>query len=144
MVKSFTAQMRSFAEIKKHDMRYVAMESFQDVLEGAQTPQRGMSVGATSFVEGKIPVAEGDLINSLSVDGGATDKDSYITAIAGFTIGQDMRFAWTAPHAMKMEQGFTGTDASGNEYNQQGRHFVGKNAARFQEFVDKHVKEVRK
>lgn len=144
MTKSFRAQVRDFAELSKRNMRYVATESIQDVVEAAQTPQRGITKGATSFVEGKIPVAEADLINSLSVDGGATGKDSYVVAIAGYEIGDNYRFAWTAEHAMRMEQGFTGKDSLGREYNQAGRHFVGKNAARFPEFVEKHVREVKK
>ena len=143
-MKTFTAQVRDFAKLTKQNMIYVASESIQDVLEGAQTPQRGISAGATSFVEGKIPVAKGDLINSLSVDGGAAGKDSYSVVIAGYDLGDNMRFVWTAAHAMRMEMGFTGTDSKGRTFNQQGRHFVGKNAAKFQEFVDKHVKEVRR
>ena len=144
MVKSFSAQVRDFATLTKRNMRYVATESIQDVVEAAQTPQRGITKGATSFVEGKIPVAEADLINSLSVDGGATGKDAYVVAIAGFDLGDTLRFAWTAPYALRIEQGFTGTDALGRKFNQAGRHFVGKNAARFPEFVKKHAAEVKK
>lgn len=144
MAKSFTAQIRNFAKLSKRNMRYVAAASIQDVVEAAQTPQVGISKGATSFVEGKIPVAEGDLINSLSVDGGSPGAESYVTAIAGFDIGDTMHFAWTEPYAMRIEAGFTGVDSLGREYNQAGRHFVGANAARFSDFVKDRVKEVRR
>ena len=144
MAKSFTAQIEAFADLTARNMRYVAAQSIQDVLEAAQTPQLGISKGATSFVDGKIPVAENTLINSLAMDGGAEAPDAYVAAIAGFEVGDVMRFAWTAPHAMRMEAGFTGTDSLGRTYNQAGRHFVGKNAERFSEFVDARVAEVRK
>ena len=143
MTKTFTAQVRDFGKLTKKQMKFVAAESIQDVLEAAQTPQLGLTKGATSFVEGKIPVAEADLINSLEV-GGVTGEDAYVTAIAGYGLGDNMRFAWTAPHAMRMEQGFTGIDELGREYDQPGRHFVGANAANFSEFVAARTKEVRK
>lgn len=141
--KSFTAQLAEFEKLTTQNLKYVASESVQDVLEAAQTPQRGISKGATSFVEGKIPVAESDLINSLTSDG-TEGAESYTVAIAGYEIGDSMEFTWTAPHAMRMEMGFTGTDSLGREYNQEGRHFVGANARRFPEFVEKRAKEIRK
>ena len=142
--KSFTAQLEAFEKLTVQNLKYVASESIQDVMEAAQTPQRGITKGATSFVEGKIPVAESDLINSLSTDGGAEDPTSYTVAIAGYDVGDVMSFAWTAPHAMRMELGFTGTDSLGRTYNQAGRHFVGANARRFPEFVKERAKEVQK
>lgn len=142
--KSFTAQLDEIIGMTKRDMRYVAAESIQDVVEGAQTPQLAISKGATGFVEGKIPVAEADLINSLSVNGGATGKDAYSVAIAGYQLGDNMRFAWTSEYAYRIELGFTGTDELGRTYNQPGRHFVGKNAEKFVEFVEKRAAEVRR
>ena len=148
MAKSFTAQIRDWAKLTKQNMRYVATESIQDVLEAAQTPQLGITKGATSFVEGKIPVAEADLINSLvsGLNGsvGAPSATSYTVAIGSMQLGDMARFAWTAEHAMRMEHGFTGTDALGRSYNQAGRHFVAVNAARFEEFVKARVREVKK
>ncbi|MGB0854235.1 MAG: hypothetical protein ACPGSI_13160 [Pikeienuella sp.] len=143
MVKSFTAQLEDIEDLVLADMRYVAAESIQDVMEAAQTPQLAMSKGATSFEEGKIPVAEAELINSLTSEG-ATGADSYTVAIAGFEIGDSLEFAWTAPHARRIELGFTGTDELGREFDQPGRHYMGANARRFSEFVDQRAKEVRK
>lgn len=143
MTKSFSASIKGFRDLTVRNMRYVAAESIQDVLEAAQTPQLGMSKGATSFVEGKIPVADADLINSLSVDGGTPNKESYVTAIAGYELGDNMQFAWTSEYAYRIELGFTGSDALGRQYNVPGRHFVGKNAARFSEFVAARVAEVQ-
>lgn len=135
MTKTFTAQIEAFRDLTLKNMRYVAASAIQDVLEAAQTPQLAMAQGATSVEPGKIPVDTSTLINSLAVDGGATGADAYQVAIAGFEIGDTMRFAWTAPYAMRIEVGW-GTYA--------GAHFVGVNAARFSEFVDNRVAEVRK
>lgn len=135
MTKTFTAQVAAFRDMTVKNMRYVASQAIQDVLEAAQTSQVAMAKGATSVEPGKIPVADSTLINSLSVDGGAAAPDAYVAAISGFEIGDVMRFAWTAPYAMRIEVGW-GTYP--------GAHFVGVNAARFPGFVEDRVKEVRK
>lgn len=133
---SFSASVADFAKMTSKRMKTVMQDSIYDVLEAAQTPQRGISVGATSYVEGKIPVAESDLIRSLvselngSAIGGASEF-SYQLAIAQMDPGDVARFAWTAEHALPMELGWTAS--LGNEVG--GRHFVGKNAARWQDFV---------
>ena len=143
----FAQQVKALADVAKKDMRYVAAEAIQDVMEAAQTTQLGISRGATSFEVGKIPVDTADLVNSLvsSVDGApvASGAASYSTAIAGFEIGDTLQFAWTMEYALRIEHGFTGTDELGRQYNQPGRHFVGANAARFPEFVEARVREVR-
>ena len=139
MSQSFTAQLEDFAKLTKTNMEYVAKQSIQDVLEAAQTTQLGMTKGATSFEVGKIPVAEAELVNSLTSEG-ATGADSYTVAIAGMEIGDVLRFAWTAPHSLPMELGFTAK----NGRQVPGRHFVGANAARFSEFVKAREAEVSK
>lgn len=148
MTKTFAAQIQGFADLTKRNLKYVAVESIQDVVEAAQTPQPSVKRTGGTFQEGKIPVDTSELINSL-ISGsngsfGPEGADSYAVALAGYELGDYMRFGWTAPHAMRMEAGFTGTDAIGRTYNQPGRHFVGANAARFSEFVMKHALEVRK
>lgn len=132
MAKTFTAQLEDIEKLVIADMRYVASESIQDVADAMQTPARGISKGGALEV-GKIPVADAELINSLSTDGGAPSADSYVVAIAGFEIGDSMSFSYTAPHAMIKEVG-NGKMA--------GWHFVGMNARRFPEFVEKRAKEV--
>ena len=131
MAKSFTAQLKDIEKMTVKNMRYVAAEAIQDVMEAAMTPSRGVTKGGT-FEQGKIPVAEAELINSLTSDG-VEGKDSYTVAIAGFDIGDTLQFSWTAPHALSVEVGTS---------KMQGRHFVGANARRFPEFVAKRAKEV--
>jgi len=143
MTKSFTAQVKDWADLTKESLRYVAVNAISDVMEAAQTPQLAISKGATSFVVGKIPVAEAELINSLQVNDGASGPAVYETALLDFEIGEIIRFSWTAPYAYMIEVGFVGEDSLGRTRNQAGRHFVGANAARFSEFVNKRVAEVR-
>lgn len=143
MTKTFTAQLADFQRLTIKNMNYVMRSSISDVFVAAQTTQIGITQGATSFVEGKIPVGDtAELVNSLTVDG-ATGPESYVVAIAGMQMGELKRFGWTAPHARRIEAGFTGQDSLGRQYNVPGRHFVGKNAARFSEFVDNRMMKVR-
>lgn len=148
MAKTFAAQLNDFANLTKQNLKYVAINAIQDIVEAAQTPQPSVKRTGGSFQEGKIPVDTAELINSLisGANGsfGPEAADSYAVALAGYDLGDYMRFAWTAPHAMRIEAGFTGTDAMGRYYNQAGRHFVGANAARFSEFVQKYATEVRR
>lgn len=145
----FADSVKARIKVAKADMKFVAAESIQDVVRAAQTTQLGITRGATSFEEGKIPVGEtSDLVNSLasSVNGSSSGQGaaSYETAILSFEIGDTLQFEWPVEHAMRMEYGFTGTDKLGRKYNQPGRHFVGANVARFPEFVEKRVAEVKR
>lgn len=139
MAKTFTAQIQAFADLTKQNLKYVAVNAIQDVMESAQTPQPSVKRTGGTFQEGKIPVDTAELINSLisGANGsfGPQAADSYAVALAGYDLGDYMRFGWTAPYAMHVELG-TGRMA--------GRHFVGANAARFSQFVEKYAREVRK
>lgn len=147
MAKSLKAQLDDFTRKTARRMRYVAVNSFQDVMEAVQTPQPSVKRTGGTFEIGKIPVDEADLINSLiaGLNGhyGNAGPDAYVTALAGMEIGDTVHFTWTAPYARRIESGFTGTDSLGRSYNVAGRHFVGANAARFPQFVAKRESEVR-
>jgi len=132
MSRSFTAQLANIERLTVKKLKYVASEAIQDVMEAVMTPSVGITKGGT-FEEGKIPVAEAELINSLTSNG-TPGADSYTVAIAGFDIGDTLKFAWTAPHSLAVE---TGTS------KMPGRHFVGVNARKFPEFVAARVKEVQ-
>lgn len=145
MTKSFTAQLDEIIDLTIEGMEYVMRQSIQDVVEGAQTTQIGITQGASSFVEGKIPVGlTAELVNSLSVDGGAEGADSYVVKIAGMEIGDSLEFKWSAPHAMRIENGFTGADSLGRNYNVPGRFFVTRNAEKFADHVKRRAAEVRR
>lgn len=141
--KSFEAQLITATINILEDAREVASESIQDVMEAMQTSATGISKGGTLEV-GKIPVAEKELIGSLSSNGGPESADSYVLAISGYELGDTMSFAYGADHAMRKELGFKGKDGLGREFDQEGWHFMGTAARRFPEFVEKRAKEVRR
>jgi hypothetical protein len=137
----FAADVSQLVKKTEDRLRYVALQSIQDVMEAAQQPQLGITKGATSFVEGKIPVAEGELRGSLKAEllGGASalGPDSYAVVLSGYEVGDTMRFTWTARHALPMELGFTAR----NGRQVPGRFFVTRNAERFSSFVAARVAE---
>jgi len=140
--KTFTAQLADIADLTVEAIEYTMRQSISDVLVGAQTTQVGFGQGATSFVEGKIPVDSSDLLKSLTVDG-AEGADVSVK-IQGMEIGDTMEFAWTVPYARRIEYGFTGTDSLGRTYAVPGRFFVSVNAAKFPDHVKRRASEVRR
>jgi len=140
--KTFTAQLADFEKLTMQNLKYVATEAIQDVVSAAQTTQRGITMGATSFVEGKIPEGKTKTLKNSLTSNGTEGVASYTVAIGAYEVGDTLTFAWTAPYALRMELGFTGEDSKGRTYNQAGRHFVGANARRFPEFVAKRALEV--
>jgi len=141
--KTFTAQLENFEKLTKQNLKYVAVEAIQDVVSEAQTAQRGITLGATSFVEGKIPEGKTKNLKNSLTSNGTEGETSYTVALGAYDIGDTLTFAWTAPYALRMELGFTGEDSKGRTYDQAGRHFVGANARKFPEFVAARVKEVQ-
>jgi len=142
--KTFTAQLADFEKLTMQNLKYVATEAIQDVVSAAQTTQRGITMGATSFVEGKIPEGKTKTLKNSLTSNGTEGVASYTVAIGAYEVGDTLTFAWTAPYALRMELGFTGEDSKGRTYNQAGRHFVGANARKFPEFVSARAKEVSK
>lgn len=143
--QTFAADVSKFAELTQQKLRKIAMDSISDVMEGAMASAKGITAGGTR-IEGRIPVVSGDLINSLTSGiggaGGAVGAMSYATVIAGMEIGDTLTFVWNIEYAARIEFGFTGTDAAGRTYQQQGWHFVGWNAARWPEIVENNVRLV--
>ena len=138
MAKKFRAQIEDIADLTAKQLAAVVVDSVQDVLDGAQTPQLGVTAGGEGFVIGKIPVAEKDLIQSLEVGyNGAYQQSGADVSLsaAQFSLGDTINARWTAAYALRIELGFSGTDELGREYSQEGRHFLGHNAAKFAQFV---------
>jgi len=140
--KTFTAQLADIEKLTVEAIEYTMRQSISDVLVGAQTTQTGFGQGATSFVEGKLPVDSSDLLKSLTVDG-AEGADVGVK-IQGMEIGDTMEFAWTVPYARRIEYGFTGTDSLGRTFDMPGRFFVTRNAEKFPDHVKKRAAEVRR
>jgi len=146
MTKKFSAQIEDIARLTERQLRAVVVDSVQDVLEAAQTPQLAVSKGGQGFVVGKIPVAESDLIESLEIGfNGAYEATQGATALsaAAFSLGDTINARWTAEYALRIELGFSGEDKLGRTYSQEGRHFLGHNAARWSEFVAANAKRYK-
>jgi hypothetical protein len=129
MIKSFTAQLKDFADKSERRMLAVARESVQDVMQDAQTPvaQGGRMRVKTGFLRNSV--ASG-LNGSFGPPGG----DSYLLAISGMQLGDVVRFAWTAFYALPRELGSRG---------QSGDHFVGVAAAKWPQFVEANAARLR-
>jgi len=119
LARTFTAQIKAFADLTKEKLELVLKQSAQEVFSIAQT---SVAQG------GNLPVDTGFLRNSFQAGlNGAenlTGPDAYVAAIAGMELGDVVRGGWTAEYAMRMEYGFVGTDSAGRTYNQAGRHFA--------------------
>jgi hypothetical protein len=138
--KKFVADLKAFSDLTTKQMEDIAVESIQDVLEGAQSTARGISAGG-ALIKGRIPVVSGDLVNSLLSEvqdrgGGQTaiGAASYSLVLAGYQLGDVLRFTWTQAYAMRMEVGFKSFP---------GWHFVGYNAAQWGDIVERKAKMVR-
>lgn len=142
MSQSFSADVRAWTSLTRKQMRRVVVDALYDVLEGAQTSAKGITAGGT-LKEGRIPVVSGDLINSLAVEINGTlgpkGASAYTVAIDGYNVGDYIRFGWTMEYAMRVENGFTGTDETGRTFNQSGWHFVLNNAAKWPKYVDRYA-----
>ena len=140
--QTFSANVKKWKQLTERQMRRVVVDSLYDVLEGAQTSAPGVTAGGT-IKEGNIPVVSSDLINSLAVETngsvGPEGKMSYVAAITGYNIGDYLRFGWTMEYALRVENGFTGTDSAGRTFNQSGWHFVSRNAAKWPKIVVKNA-----
>lgn len=132
--QEFVADVKQFAKLTEAAMAKVARDSVQDVMEGAMTSARGVSVGGT-LIQGRIPVATGVLINSLSSEvkgrGISFGDTSYTVALAGYELGDVLSFTWNTKYAIHVEMGTSKFP---------GWHFVGRNAARWPEIVAHNVR----
>lgn len=138
MAKTFAAQISDFAKRSEEKTRAIMRASVQDVLQAAQTDQVALARGATAVIQGQIPRDTGSLMNSLAsgLNGafGPESELSYVVTIQQMEIGDVARFAWTAPYAVAIEYGFD---------TYPGAHFVGANAARWQQFVSENAKRLK-
>lgn len=138
----FSADVKLLTRLTRKQIRRVIVDSLYDVLEGAQKSAKGITAGGR-LKEGRIPVVSGDLINSLAVQVNGqlrgTGQNSYSVGIDGLNVGDYLRFGWTVEYAMRVENGFTGTDATGRTFNQSGWHFVSMNAAKWPAIVERYA-----
>lgn len=113
------AQMDQWATMVTARLDAIVGGSTERVFEIAQTPRaRG----------GRMPVVEGVLRNSFQASlNGSTSLSgpvAYEMIAAQMKAGDVAQGGWTAEYARRVNSGFTGTDARGRTYNQEGAHFL--------------------
>ena len=62
--------------------------------------------------------------SSLNGSTALTGPESYEMIAATMEAGDVAEFGWGVAYARRVNSGFTGTDALGRNYNQQGAHFL--------------------
>ena len=144
--RKFVADLKAYRDLTVEQMRWVFVNSAIDVLADAQTSATGITAGGM-LIEGRIPVVSSDLINSLTSGlnggGGVSGAESYSVALAGLEIGDVATFAWTMEYALRVHEGFTGTDSLGRQFNQPGWQWVAVNAAKWPQKIDARVRQIR-
>lgn len=144
--RKFIADLNKYRDLTVAQMRWVFVNAAIDVLADAQTSATGITAGGV-LIEGRIPVVSKDLISSLTSGlnggGGATGAESYSLALAGLEIGDTAQFEWTMEYALRVHEGFTGTDSLGRQFNQPGWQWVAVNAAKWPQKVEARSRQIR-
>lgn len=145
MANNFSAQVKGWAERTKKAQEHIFRMSVQKLADEILLPkERG----------GNMPVDTGNLRRSLlastsampSIRGGEDtpfpDNSGQIAlVIAGASATDTLYLGFQAKYALRMEYGFVGTDSLGRNYNQAGNNFVSLAVQKWQQIVDKAVKE---
>lgn len=121
-MKTFTAQLKDIFGDWELKLTAIVRASLQEVMRGAQAD----CPVDTGFLKNSL-VSE---VNGSFVSSGAT---GYALAIADVTFDVTARFGWTAEYAIYQELGWGGFA---------GRHFAGRNAARWPQIVEANARLV--
>lgn len=127
----FIADLKAHRDLTRDKMRRVFQQSVQDVMI---TAEEGTPVD-TGFLRASLASE----LNGAQL---AEGEGSYTVAIAGAELGDNLRFAWdttrrgafTANYAVFVEFGTS---------RMSGRHFVGRAAAQWPQFVEANARAVR-
>lgn len=142
--QTFAADIAKYGAKVMRNMKAVAGAAIQDVVEPIQTEAQLGRVRGGSPDQGHLPIGNtNDLQNSLvtSINGAdaGTGASSYSVGIAGFEVGDVLRFNWNVEYSLAMELGFSAADGT---QLFEGYHFVGLNAAKFSDHFDRRAKEI--
>jgi len=141
---NFSAQVANWTKKTKTAQEHIFRMSVQYLADEILLPKgRG----------GNIPVKDGNLRRSLLASTSAMpavrpgvkefpENAGFIAlAIAGASANDTLYLGFQADYALRMEYGFVGEDSLGRNYNQAGNHFVSLAVQKWQQIVDKAVKE---
>lgn len=140
----FSAQVANWTKKTKTAQEHIFRMSVQYLADEILLPkERG----------GNMPVDTGNLRRSLLASTSAmpairtgaetfADNGGQIAlVIAGASANDTLYLGFQAAYARRMEYGFVGADSLGRNYNQAGNHFVSLAVQKWQQIVDKAVKE---
>ncbi|KGM50661.1 hypothetical protein [Pseudooceanicola atlanticus] len=127
MTQTFSAGIRQSLDVAQDKIEYIARGAIQDVCELMSRRVEGLADGG-AFIEGFVPVVSSELIQSqeVAINGGVVGQGdvSYVALISGMQVGDVIEAVYTAPHARRIEYGFSGEDKLGRTFNHPGRFFV--------------------
>ena len=138
---SFDAQVSAFAKKTEERMRAVFQTSVQRVVEEMTRPvgDGGNMPVVTGFLRASLRVTIG---NAAFATVGNPEKkitpfngQAYDLVISTARIGDTISAVFIANYAQRIENGFSGQDASGGEHSRGGRHFVKLAAQRWPTIV---------
>lgn len=140
----FSAQVANWTKKTKTAQEHIFRMSVQKLADEILLPkERG----------GNMPVDTGNLRRSLLAStsampairtGAETFADNagqIALVIAGASANDTLYLGFQAVYARRMEYGFIGEDSLGRNYNQAGNNFVSLAVQKWQQIVDKAVKE---
>lgn len=153
----FVARVDEWCTQMEDRLLWVFIEAVQRVI--AKMQQVGPSKARGGQGTGHMPVDTGFLrasliveLNTLSATKTVPPKDvesfeyndSQVSMIIlGARLGDSIYAAYTAAYARRLEYGFSGTDALGRTFNQEGYAFVRLAVQQWQSIVDEVVKEAK-
>lgn len=118
MAKSFSAKIQQFRDKVDKRLTFVLQNSFQQVMDTAQTPK-----GDGGNMPVDFNILRGSLVSYVNGAQAGKGADSYTVAIQGVEWGDEVSSFWTAAYARRMNYGYTGTDSLGRTYNQAGNFY---------------------
>lgn len=108
MAGTFAAQVRAWSEKAKRNAGLVVADAAQGVFRDMSVRQPSIKETGT-FEIGKVPVDDGILIGSLFATLNGTQigrgETAYIAGLAGFELGDNVMFAFSADYAQAIEYG---------------------------------------
>lgn len=151
MTQSFFASLEAAGQLIEDEMEAVFRGAVQDTSELMTRRQASVKETGGAFEIGKVPVDEGELINSQETRlNGAKigEGEAAYEAFIEMDVGDIAEHVFTAPHARPMEYGFRygadDTDDGTGDVDVPGRFFVSNAVQSWSEIVDanaRHIKE---
>ncbi|MEN9060005.1 hypothetical protein [Ponticoccus litoralis] len=104
------SQIPSWVRNAKQNANYIVRGAIEDTVDDMTNGAAGVSKGGT-VQQGKVPVADSELINSFRFgigDRGTSPQNAVANVVAGFDLGDIATAEFSAPHGPAKEYGGNG------------------------------------